>query len=173
LAAAGCISIAVAAYFAYQPCLTGEFIWDDRTLIVENVLVRSPDGLWRMWLTSQPIDYWPMTNSSFWLEWRIWGPNTTGYHIDNLVLQVANSILIWIVLRRLAIPGAFLAALLFAVHPVNVESVAWIAQRKNVLSLCFFLLSIWSYLTFDERSAAARAVRVPGSEIQRRTRRGG
>ncbi len=146
LAIAGVLVIALATVFAYWPCRHGEFLWDGGLLITENSLVKSPDGLFRIWFSTEPVDYWPVTNSMFWLEWHLWGDNTTGYHAINLALQITNSLLIWLILRRLFIPGAFLAALLYAVHPVNVEGVAWIAQLKNGLSLFFFLLSVVCYL---------------------------
>src|SRR5262249_8088682 len=107
--------------------------------------------------TSEPADYWPMTNSSLWLEWRVWRMNPTGYHVTNLLLHVSNAVLIWANLRGLGIPGAYLAALLFAVHPVNVQSVAWIAQRKNLMAMLFLLLAIASYLQMESRSAARRS----------------
>jgi len=151
---AGVLLIAGAVLAAYWPSLRGDFVLDDEILVSQNNLVRAPDGLLRFWFSTEPADYWPVTNSTFWLEWRAWLDNPTGYRASNIVLHIADSLLIWLILRRLAIPGAFLAALLFAVHPVNVESVAWIAQRKNVLSLLFFLLSIWLYLRSQPTSVS-------------------
>src|SRR5205085_1992364 len=106
---------------------------------------------------TEPLDYWPMTNSSFWLEWRLWGMHASGYHVTNLLLHIGSAMLLWAILRRLAIPGAFAAALLFVLHPVNVESVAWIAQRKNTLSMIFFLVSIFCYLEHELRFPRERS----------------
>ena len=137
--AGGIILIALATAVVYWPCRHGDFLWDGNLLITDNAMVKAPDGLVRIWFTREPVDYWPMTNSMFWLEWHLFGDNPTGYHVTNVVFQILNALLIWLILRRLSVPGAFLAALLFAVHPVNVESVAWIAQLKNVFSMFFFL----------------------------------
>src|SRR3972149_849156 len=149
LPAAMTLIIAIAAFIAYFPSLSGGFIWDDELLISLNRFTKAPDGLYGIWCTNKTADYWPVTNTSFWIEWRLWGTQTTGYHVTNLFLHIANTLLIWIILRKLSIPGAFLAALIFAIHPVNVESVAWIAQRKNTLSMFFFLLSILCYLKLE------------------------
>jgi tetratricopeptide (TPR) repeat protein len=143
---AGAALIAAAVFLIYSPSLRGDFVLDDELLVSRTALIRAPDALYRYWFTTQATDYWPVTNSSFWLEFRLWETNPTGYRVTNLILHVLDCVLIWLILRRLAIPGAFVAALLFAVHPVNVESVAWIAQRKNVLSLLFFLLAVWFYI---------------------------
>jgi protein O-mannosyl-transferase len=148
----GVTLIVVLTAVAYLPAMNGRFIWDDEALIGNNALVNAPDGLYRIWLTSEAIDYWPLTNTSFWIEWRLCGNDTRGYHLTNLVLHAAAAVLIWAIVRRLSITGGFFAALLFAVHPVNVESVAWIAQRKNTLAMVFLLLSIWSYLRFERPS---------------------
>lgn len=157
--ALGVLGIAAAALVVYLPALRGEFILDDDTYITHCALVHSPDGLSRIWFTTEPVDYWPVTYTSFWLEWRLWGMNTTGYHVTNLVLHIACCLLIWRVLSALSIPGAWLAAMLFAVHPVNIQSVAWIAQRKNLLSLFFFLLAILWYVKSQLPEASDRAAK--------------
>jgi protein O-mannosyl-transferase len=142
--------IALAALLVYFPALNGRFIWDDEALLGNIGDSKISDGLYKIWCTARLPDYWPVTNSAFRIQWQLWGTNPAGYHVTNLVLHIAESLLIWIVLRRLSIPGALLAAILFAVHPVNVESVAWIAQLKNAMSMLFFLLSILWYLRFIE-----------------------
>jgi len=139
----------------YLPALRGGFIWDDTVLLSESPLVQAADGLQRFWLTTEAPDYWPLTNTTFWIEWRLWGTHTTGYHVTNLVLHVTEALLLWALLCRLRIGGAYLAALLFAVHPVNVESVAWIAQRKNLVALLFFLPSVLFYVVAEDRRDAA------------------
>jgi tetratricopeptide (TPR) repeat protein len=129
----------------YIPSLRGTTLLDD-DFLTHSRIIRASDGLSRIWLTTEPADYWPLTNSIHWIEWRLCGGSLTGYHVVNLLLHVVNAILIWKLLERLTIPGGYLAALLYAVHPVNVESVAWVAQLKGLLALLFFLLSILTYL---------------------------
>ncbi len=144
----GCLLLAGLVFLVYLPALHGGFIFDDDNILTTNPLVRAHDGFWRFWTPWEPelVDYWPVTTSSFWLEWRIWGSDPTGYHLTNILLFAADAILLWRVLRRLRLPGAFAGALLFAAHPVNVQSVAWIAERKNVLSLLFYLAAIGCFL---------------------------
>jgi tetratricopeptide (TPR) repeat protein len=145
----GAILIAALSLFCYWPSLSGEFILDDDILLTKNALIKAPDGLFQAWYTTKQPDYVPLTSTTLWLEWRLWGMNSTGYHVTNLALHIVGCLLIWLVLRKLRIPGAFLAALLYAIHPVNVESVAWIEQRKNTLSLVLFLFSIFWFFQND------------------------
>ncbi len=140
--------IVVAVFLVYLPALSGGFVLDDDLLLTENNLIQAPDGLHRFWCTAEATDYWPVTNTTLWIEWRLWGMHPDGYHVTNLILHIVESLLIWVILRKLSVPGAFWAAVIFAVHPVSVESVAWIASRKNLMAMLFALLSILWYLKY-------------------------
>jgi tetratricopeptide (TPR) repeat protein len=139
-----------ATMIAYLPMWHAGFIWDDDVLLTANPLIKSPHGWYQFWFTTKTPDYFPVMSSAFWLEWRLWGMNPTGYHIVNLLLHALNAILLWQLLARLKIPGAGLAATIFALHPVNAATVAWIAELKNTLSLCFFVLALLAFLQFDD-----------------------
>ena len=139
-------AIILAGVLPYLPALRGGFVWDDEPLITANPLMRTPSGLAEIWSGSRTADYFPVTNTVFWIEHHLFGDNATGYHALNILLQAANALLLWRVLRRLQIPGAFLAGLIFAIHPINAESVAWISELKNMLSMFFFLISALLFL---------------------------
>ena len=118
-------------------------------LLTGNATIRAPDGLARIWFSTEPTDYWPVANTSLWLEWRLWGASPNGYHVTNLLLAHCRLLAHLVGVGEVVDSRRALAALLFAVHPINVESVAWIAQRKNVLALLFFLLAIGWYLNAE------------------------
>jgi tetratricopeptide (TPR) repeat protein len=145
----GVLLLAGLTVLAYVPALAGGFIWDDDTFLTRSPFIKAADGLRRLWLTTQAPDYWPLTSTTLWVEWRIWGMRAGGYHATNVLMHIGEALLLWTILKRLKIPGAYLAALIFALHPVNVESVAWITQRKNLVAMLFFLLSILCFLQTD------------------------
>ena len=145
-----CLILAALTILAYQPAWHGGILWDDEPHIGGPEL-RTLDGLWRIWFVPRTTQqYYPLLHTSFWLQQRFWGDSTTGYHIVNLLLHIGCVVLVLRILRRLRIPGAELAAIIFALHPVNVETVAWIAERKNTLSGVFALAATLWYLRFDE-----------------------
>src|SRR5881392_2181646 len=148
------VVLAAVTIFAYRPAWHAGFLWDDDDYIINNELLTSPHGWQRIWFSlDSPSQYFPLTYSTFRIEHALWGLNTTGYHLVNLLLHVANAFLVWAVLARLRVPGAWLAAAIFALHPVQVESVAWITERKNVLMGFFFLLTLLAWIAFvDERT---------------------
>jgi tetratricopeptide (TPR) repeat protein len=140
-------------FLAFFPAYKCAFIWDDTTLVTRQAGVIDPDplhGLVIIWTGAAKIDYFPLTETTFWLEHHLWGNAPLGYHIDNILNQAANVVLFWMLLKRLKVPGATIAAALFAIHPLLVESVVWVAERKNTLSLLFFLLALWHWLNYRD-----------------------
>lgn len=143
----------VLALVLYFPALAGGLLWDDVAHLPAPAL-RSWSGLWAIW--SEPgatQQYYPVLFSAFWLEHRLWGDATLGYHLINVVLHTAFACLLAVFLRRLALPGARWAALLFLVHPVAVESVAWISEQKNTLGGVLYVSSALAYVRFRELRA--------------------
>ena len=148
------VVLAAVTILAYRPAWHGGFLWDDDDYIINNELLTATDGWQRIWFSlDSPSQYFPLTYSTFRIEHALWGLKTTGYHWVNLLLHVGNALLVWAVLARLKVPGSWLAAAIFALHPVQVESVAWITERKNVLMGFFFLLTLFAWIAFvDERT---------------------
>jgi tetratricopeptide (TPR) repeat protein len=146
--------IVLLVVLAYLPALHGGFIWDDDEYVTNNPLLTAPDGLRRIWFSmDSPSQYFPLTYTVFRLERSLWGLNPAGYHWVNILLHAINAVLVWRLLKRLSVPGAGLAAAIFALHPVQVESVAWITELKSVLSLFFLLLTLCCWIEFvGERS---------------------
>jgi tetratricopeptide (TPR) repeat protein len=144
--------LVLATIFAYRPAWNGGFIWDDDFYVTKNSLLTAPDGLRRIWFSLEsPSQYFPLTYTSFRIERMLWGLKPTGYHWINILLHTANALLLWRLLAELRAPGAWLAAGIFALHPVQVESVAWITERKNVLMAFFFLLALLAWTRFIDQ----------------------
>jgi tetratricopeptide (TPR) repeat protein len=157
-----CLILAVVTLLAYQPAWHGGLVWDDDANIAGPEL-RSLDGLRRIWFVPRATQqYQPLFYSSSWLQQRLLGDSPTGYHLVNLLLHVGCVVLVLKILRFLRIPGAELAAIIFALHPVNVETVAWIAERKNTLSGLFGLAATLWYLKFNENRTGRSYVLAVG-----------
>jgi tetratricopeptide (TPR) repeat protein len=132
---------------AYVPALRGGFIWDDDHYVTANIAVLRSDGIGRIWVDRpDATQYYPLTLSTFWLEYRLWGASPLGYKLVNVALHAASAVLVWQILLRLGVPGPWLAGALFALHPVHVESVAWITERKNTLSGLLYLAAVLLYV---------------------------
>src|SRR4051794_20521822 len=114
---------------AYAPALRGHFLWDDDTHLTRNNTLGSIQGLGAIWRDPGAVQqYYPLTYTAFWLEHRLWGFHATGYHTVNVLLQATNAWTFGRLLLQLELPGAWLSAAVFALHPVNTESVAWISE---------------------------------------------
>jgi protein O-mannosyl-transferase len=143
----------LATFIAYRPALNGGFVWDDDGHITKPAL-QSLHGLWRIWFDlGATQQYYPLLHSLFWLEHQVWGDAGVGYHVINVALHAAAASLVVAIVRRLELPGAWLAGFAFALHPVCVESVAWISEQKNTLSAVFALAAVLIYLRFDATRA--------------------
>lgn len=144
---AATLVLAIAA--AYLAVGRAGFIWDDSLYITNDPLLSAPDGLKRIWFSfDSPCQYFPMVYTVFRFEYALWGLHPAGYHWVNVFIHAANALLLWRLLRRIGVPGAWLAAALFGLHPVQVESVAWVSELKNVLSLFFCLLSLHAWVRY-------------------------
>ncbi|MCA9511816.1 MAG: hypothetical protein KC560_13990, partial [Myxococcales bacterium] len=174
LAVLALVAVAFAAYapaYAYDFAKWDGYVWDDDDHYLHDPLIAAPDGWWRIWLDPRPglvgtqggaavWNYWPLTRGSLWLDRHLFGelapgrPNLFATHVANVALHALNAVLVFLVLRGLGVPGALLAGFVFAVHPVTVESVAWITERKNLLSTACFLLAVdaWRRLAAGGRA---------------------
>jgi Flp pilus assembly protein TadD len=137
--------LVLAVFLAYAPVWKADYIWDDDVMLTNNGCVVGPFGLKEIWTTGA-ADICPLTLTTFWLEHKLWGLRPVPYHLVNVLLHGACAVALWQVLRRLKIPGAWFGAALWALHPVQVESAAWIAEMKNTESGLFYLLSIFFFL---------------------------
>ena len=140
------MALVLAAYF---PAWRGAPVWDDATYLTSPEL-RPLDGLKRIWtVPGTTAQYYPLVYTAFWIEHRLWGDATMGYHLLNILLHGLSAVLLWRILRQLEIPGAWLGAAVFALHPVEAESVAWMAELKNAMSGAFYFGAALAYLQYD------------------------
>jgi protein O-mannosyl-transferase len=151
-----CLLLVAVTLLAYLPGLTGKFVWDDDAWTSNlSRLTGNWSGLLTMWSNPRALQqYYPLTGTTFWLDHQLWGDWTLPYHVENVLLHACAALLFWRLLRRLAVPGAWLAAAVFALHPVMVESAGWITERKNVLSLVLYLGALLAYVRFAHQSRA-------------------
>ncbi len=147
--------------WVYGPALRGGWVWDDASEVTQNPVLRDPAGAGKIWVAPAGADYFPLKGTVQWLEWRAWGDRPLGYHVVSLGLHLASALLFWRVLRRLGVRLAWAGALLWTVHPLAVESVAWVAELKNTLSLPFFLGALLAYLDAEQAAEAGESAIGP------------
>src|SRR2546428_7754400 len=133
---------------AYARVFRAGFIWDDESHLTQNPCIIGPLGLKEIWTSARAV-YYPLVLTSFWSLHKLVGLSPSPYHILNVLLHVASAVLLWRVLRQLDVRGAWLGAVLWALHPVMVQSVAWVTELKNTQSCLFYLLSIFWFLKVD------------------------
>ncbi len=140
----------VVTFIVYLPSFGGELLWDDDTYLNPEKLL-TLEGLYRIWFTTDIQQYFPLIHTDFWLEQQLWGLWPLPYHVGNTVLHALTGIAAWLVSKKLNLRGAWLIGMVFAVHPIHVESVAWITERKNILSALFYLLALYAYLDYEDK----------------------
>ena len=151
MSVAGGVLLVLLTVLAYFPAWRAKFVWDDDSWTTDIVgLLSTISGLWHIWCQPTALQqYYPLTGTTFWLDYHLWGFWTLPYHVENVLLHAMAALLFWRLLRRLRVPGDWLAAAIFALHPVMVESAAWITERKNVLSLVLYLGALLAYGRFN------------------------
>lgn len=171
-AAAGSALLLAAVLIAYWPAMRdGGWIWDDDAHVTNNPALRNPDGLRKIWTNPKAVpthQYYPLVHTTFWLQYpRDGSPlDPMPFHVANVLLHATSAIVLWQLLRKLLVPGAFVAAAIWALHPINVESVAWVTERKNVLSGLLYLLAAAAYLRFEDIRNLNFQISNPKSKIQ-------
>ncbi|MBV8276489.1 MAG: hypothetical protein JO170_14680, partial [Verrucomicrobia bacterium] len=145
--------IVAVGLWVYWPAVHGDWLWDDNMLIRDNTRLRSFHGLYEIWFSASETDYWPLSWTLLWLEWHLWDDQTVGYHLASLGLHLISAFLIWRLLSKLGLRWGWVGGLLFVLHPLAVESVAWMSEIKNTLSLPLFLLSLEALIETDETNS--------------------
>jgi hypothetical protein len=146
--------IVATGLWIYWPALDGDWFWDDSLLVTANSNLRSLQGLWQIWFAAPTNYYLPLTSTLLWIEWQLWGNEPLGYHLCNLALHILSGFLIWRLFNRLGLRWGWFGGFLFVIHPLAVESVAWVSEIKNTLSLPLFLLSFDAWLDAEEKKSS-------------------
>lgn len=141
--------------WVYAPCVSGGWLWDDGLEVAHNTAAQAASGWWTPWVHPVGMDYFPLKDMVIWAEWRLWGAYPPGYHLVTLALHIAAALVLWRLLSELGVRWAYGAALLFAVHPLAVESVAWIAELKNTASEVLVLLCVLAFVRSEATGARA------------------
>lgn len=167
------VVIVLAVLWVYAPVChpfhSPEWLWDDDSLLTANATVQSttPAALAKLWFNPDGVDYFPLSYTALWLQWPVFGTWSTGYHAVSIVLHALSSLLVWRLLAVMRVPGCWLAAIIFAVHPVCVESVAWVSELKNTLSLPLFLIAATHVVSFDDLAHGGSAGTTAPAEAER------
>jgi Flp pilus assembly protein TadD len=149
--------LVICSLWAYSPAYHGDWLWDDDQLLTANPVVQSGSlqGLAKLWFNPDGADYFPLSYSALWLQWPYFGMNPTGYHVVTTLCHIVGALLFWRLLAVMKLPGAWLGGFVFAIHPICVETVGWVSEVKNTLSLPLFLLSCASFVKFDEEAKSS------------------
>jgi tetratricopeptide (TPR) repeat protein len=152
----GATWLTLLALLAYYPIYGGDFLWDDYLWLWDNSIATSPNGWFKCWIPGNTTDYYPVTSMSFWLQWHLFGRESTGYQIINVLLLALGSIIIWRILIALGMNQlwAWFAALLFILHPINVASAGWISEQKNTLSMVFYAAAMLAWLKHEDQPSS-------------------
>src|SRR4029453_15485904 len=159
----GALLLSVLVFVCYARVINAGFIWDDESHLTQNPCIIGPLGLKEIWTTTRAV-YYPLVLTTFWALHKIVGLTPWPYHFLNVLLHAGSAVLLWQVLRQLNVRGAWLGAALWALHPVMVQSVAWVTELKNTQSCLFYLLSILCFLRWDDAPRVTRISRLQSAE---------
>lgn len=159
---AGCAALLVMTAVAYIPAMQGGYIWDDGWNIINNEPLRTWEGLRRIWFELGAIrQYYPLSQTGLWIQYQLWGLTPQANHVVNVLTHVLCAMLLWRALVRFQVAGDWFAAAFFALHPVHVESVAWLTEFQNMLSGAFFLATILVMSRFFRIDGESPALQPP------------
>lgn len=151
--------VALLALVAHAASLWCGWIWDDDSYVTANTVIQSPDGILSIWVPGSTPQYYPLVFLGFWIQHALIGLEPFWFHMVNVLMHAANAALLFVVLKRIGVASSFWIAALFAVHPMGVETVAWVTERKNLQSMLFALASIFFFIRMLDagKQGSARA----------------